>query len=254
MSRVCLIGIGAGDPEDITVKAVNALNRADVVFFPVKDADRGDLRRYRHEICDRYLQGQRPRIVEIPDPPRDTRSGPYRGAVRRWYEERIATWEDALTQHLGVAEVGAFLLWGDPALYDGTVRILDEVRARGHLTFELDIVPGISALQSLTARHQTTLNQVGGSVLITTGRELTAQWPQGVDDAVVMLDSSCAFMDIDDHTTTIYWGAYLGTPDEMLISGPIWECGEAIRAARSEAKDKHGWVFDTYLLRRARAE
>jgi precorrin-6A synthase len=49
---------------------------------------------------------------------------------------------------------------------------------------------------------------------------------------------------------TIYWGAYLGTPDEILVSGPLAEVAEEIRRVRAEARERKGWMFDTYLLRR----
>lgn len=264
MRRLNLIGIGAGDPEDLTVKAVKELNRSDVLFFSAKERDRGDLLRYRQELCRRYIEHTNYRIVEITDPPRDTPPPAdtppptdtphtsYATSMQRWYDQRVAAWEEALLENLGSDQTGAFLVWGDPGLYDGTLRILEAVRARREIDFELTVVPGISAVQSLTARHRTTLNQVGGSVLITTGRELLDTWTDRIDDAVVMLDPHCRFADIEDRQTRIYWGAYLGTPDEILISGTIDECGDEIERARAEAKERHGWVFDTYLLRRDR--
>ena len=42
-----------------------------------------------------------------------------------------------------------------------------------------------------------------------------------MDDVVVMLDAHCTFAGIEDQDADIFWGAYLGTPDELLISGPI---------------------------------
>lgn len=250
--QLSVIGIGAGDPEDITLKAVKALNRSEVLFFPAKRSDGGDLLRARYEICQRYVEDEHQRIVEIEDPERGSSAQDHRGAVEHWYDQRVTAWEEALGAHLGEGEVGAFLAWGDPGLYDGTLRVLEAVRSRGTIDFELEVVPGISAVQALTARHKITVNQVGGSVLVTTGRGLTEAWSKGVDDVVVMLDPSCSFEELDDKTTLIYWGAYLGTPNEILISGTIGECGESIERARAQARDRNGWIFDTYLLRRVR--
>jgi precorrin-6A synthase len=190
-------------------------------------------------------------VVEIADPRRDD-SGPYGENVRAWHEERAARWERAMATELAEGQHGAFLVWGDPALYDSTLRILEEVRARGEVPFDLDVIPGISAVQSLAARHQIPLNRVGNSVLVTTGRRLAAEWGDGERDVVVMLDAHCSFLQLDDGATTIYWGAYLGTEDEILISGTIAECGEEIRQARTRARAEKGWVFDTYLLRSSR--
>jgi precorrin-6A synthase len=49
---------------------------------------------------------------------------------------------------------------------------------------------------------------------------------------------------------TIYWGAYLGTADEILVSGPLAEVADEIQRVRARARDRKGWMFDTYLLRR----
>ena len=36
----------------------------------------------------------------------------------------------------------------------------------------------------------------------------------------------------------------------MLIAGPLGEVGERIVAARAAARAAHGWIMDTYLLRK----
>ena len=49
---------------------------------------------------------------------------------------------------------------------------------------------------------------------------------------------------------TLYWGAYLGTPDEILVSGPLAEVADEVVRVRAEARERKGWMFDTYLLSR----
>jgi precorrin-6A synthase len=246
-----VIGIGAGDPDYVTVQAVAALRKIDVFFFVDKGDDKSELRQLRHAICARHITHDDYRIVEIDDPERDT-AAPYGEAVRAWHAERVALWAGALTTELSEGQSGAFLAWGDPALYDSTLRILDDVRADGGLEFDLEVIPGISAVGALTARHQIPLNRIGHSVLVTTGRKLVEEWEDGRRDVVVMLDAHCSFLQLPDDAATIYWGAYLGTADEILISGTIAECGEEIARVRSEARAKKGWIFDTYLLRSLR--
>jgi precorrin-6A synthase len=250
--RLNAIGIGAGDPEYVTVQAIKALNQTDVFFFLEKGEDKDDLLALRREICDRYIEHDRYRIVEASDPERDLRGPHYGDAVADWRERRIVQWEHLLSNELDDEQTGAFLVWGDPAFYDGTLRILEALRARGTLDFELSVVPGISAIQALAARHQIPLTPLGGPLLVTTGRELAKGWPEGADDVVVMLDPNCSFKELDDQSTLIYWGAYLGTADEILISGSIKDRGGDIERARSAARDRKGWMFDTYLLRRDR--
>lgn len=141
-------------------------------------------------------------------------------------------------------------MWGDPSLYDSTLGILEEILGRGTVEFEYDVVPGISSVSALAARHRTGLNRVASAVQITTGRRLAEGFPAEADDVVVMLDAHQAFREFADEDIHIYWGAYIGTPDEILVSGPIAEAAPRIERLRAEARERKGWIMDTYLLRR----
>ena len=227
-----MIGIGAGDPAWLTLEAVSALKSLDVLFV----LDKGDeLTAARRSMVARHAPGVRE--VAIVDPPR----GRGAEAVAAWRAERVALVSAAL---VGESGVGGFLAWGDPSLYDGLMSVLDEVGV------PYDVVPGISALAALTARFRVPLNRVGGSVVITSGRRLAAEGMLA-DDVVVMLDSDLAFLGVDP-AVEIYWGAYLGTPDELLVSGVLGDVRDEIVRVRSEARRRKGWMFDTYLLRRPR--
>jgi precorrin-6A synthase len=250
MRHLKIIGIGAGDPGYLTIQAIEQLNLVDVFFLVDKGEDKSDLLHMRNEICARYIEHGNYHTVEIPDSPRDAFSPDYGEAVRAWHLQRVRQWAAVMSAELAPDQVGAFLAWGDPALYDSTLRILREVQAQGGLEFDLELIPGISAVQALAARHQISLAQVGGSVVVTSGRQLLEQWRGGANDVVVMLDAHCSFLNLDDRDATIYWGAYLGTEDEILIAGTIAERGEEIRRVRDEVRARKGWVFDTYLLRR----
>jgi precorrin-6A synthase len=155
-----------------------------------------------------------------------------------------------IEQELGDGECGAFLVWGDPSLYDSTLRIIDQIIAKGTVAFEYEVVPGISSVQALAARHKIALNRIGRSVHITTGRKISEGLPDDIDDVVVMLDADCSFKNIDDPGVDIYWGAYIGTDDEILVSGNLLERTQDIEQIRREAKEKKGWIMDTYLLRK----
>jgi precorrin-6A synthase len=255
MRTVLVIGIGAGDPEHVTVQAIRALNRADAIFVAEKGTQADELAAARRELLARYLDPARPpgvpRVVALADPPRDRRAPGYAAAVDAWRAERGRVWEAAIAR-LGEDECGAFLVWGDPAIYDSTLAILDDILARGEVAFDHEVVPGISSLQALAARHRIPFNRVAGAVQITTGRRLADGFPAEADDVLVMLDAGCTFRrfaDTDD--VDIYWGAYLGTPDELLVAGRVGEVADEIERLRAEARARKGWVMDTYLLRRA---
>ena len=250
MKRILLIGIGAGDPEQITLQAIKALNRAQVLFLFDKGPDSDDLLRFRREICARYLQRQDCRWVRIRDPQRSEDPQAYACGVEAWHAQRSRLFEQMIAEHVGENETGALLIWGDPALYDGTLRIIERILARGREVFEYEVIPGITSVQALAARHRIPLNRIGEPVRILPGRRLAECAPGEVRNEVVMLDSHCTFERFLGQGLDIYWGAYLGTPDEILIAGKLDELCEQIKRTRRQARLRKGWIMDTYLLRK----
>jgi precorrin-6A synthase len=252
MRTVLVIGIGAGDPEYVTVQAIRALNTVDVFFLIDKGRQKQDLVRLRKEICDRYIENRTYRTVEVHDPPRDRAAAEYRPAVEAWRRSRLDLYEALIRDELAEDECGAFLVWGDPSLYDGTLEIVGEILARGSLQFEYRVIPGISSVQALAARHKIALNRVGQPVHVTTGRRLAEGFPDNADDVVVLLDADCTFNEVAAPDDTIYWGAYLGTEDEILVAGELHDVAAEIQAVRRAARERKGWIMDVYLLRRTR--
>ncbi|MGW6057854.1 precorrin-6A synthase (deacetylating) [Streptomyces sp. NPDC055189] len=260
MREIHVIGIGAGDPDQLTLQAVKALKSTDVFFILDKGEEKDDLVRLRRDLLDEHRAAADGayRVVEARDPARDRKAGgaDYSPAVGDWRSRRAEIYERLIADELGEDESGAFLVWGDPSLYDGTIGVLEEVLGRGAVAFSYDVVPGISSVSSLAARHRTGLSRVGRPVQITTGRRLADEgFPEGVDDVVVMLDARQAFLRYqsengDGGDMYIYWGAYIGTADEILVSGPLDEAAPRIEALRAEARERKGWIMDTYLLRR----
>lgn len=252
MRRIHVIGIGAGDPDQLTLQAVKALRDTDVFFVLDKGEEKSDLVELRRDMLRTHVPEGTYRVVRARDPERDRSAGgaAYSPAVEDWRRARADIYERLIAEELGEDETGAFLVWGDPALYDSTLGILEEVLARGTVEFTYDVVPGISSVSALVARHRTGLNRVARPVQITTGRRLAEGFPEGVDDVVVMLDAHQVFRQYADQDIDIYWGAYIGTPDEILVSGPIAEAAPRIERLRAEARERKGWIMDTYLLRR----
>ncbi len=133
----------------------------------------------------------------------------YLDRVDDWHDAIAALWDASITAHLPYGGRVALLIWGDPSLYDSSLRIAERLRAAGR-EVKVRVIPGLTSLQMLTARHAIPLNTLGGPVQITTGRQLRDHgWPDGVATLAVMLDGSCAFADL---------------PPEDVTSGgaPIW--------------------------------
>lgn len=244
-----VIGIGPGGPGHVTFAAAEAMAGVDAFLFLDKGSAKHSLLDARREILDRYApQGYR--MIEIADPPRDRDPDGYATEVRRWHGARASVVERVLLEEVGAGGVAAFLVWGDPALYDSTLRIVEDITGRGVLAPEVTVLPGVTSISALTAAHRIPLNRIGEPIHITTGR-LLADTPAGADtNQVVMLDSYLAFRETADPDDHIWWGAYVGTPDEILISGRVADVADRIAETRAKARESTGWLMDVYLLRK----
>lgn len=250
MKQILVIGIGAGNPDYITMQAVKALNRVDVFFLMDKGQHKDKLIDLRREICERYISDPAYRFAEAHSPERERGDVDYAASVDELNRAKQQTFERLINDELSDGQCGAFLVWGDPALYDSTIRILRAILASGRCAFEFDVIPGITSVQALAAQHKVPLNSIGRSVEITTGRRLAAGQVSDADSLVVMLDAEDAYHHVADPETEIYWGAYLGTTDEILISGKLGDVADDIERVRKAARAEHGWIMDTYLLRK----
>lgn len=237
MVEITLVGIGTGNPEHVTLEGRRTIAEAELILIPRKAA-KDDLAHLRERIV--ADAASRARIVHFAYPTRDE-SLPYQERVRIWHDEIARRWRAAI----GDAPAVTLLVWGDPGLYDSTLRIA--ARLPGART---RVIPGITALQALTAAHAIPFNTVNGPVTVTTGRRLRESgWPEGAETVVVMLDGECSFQALHEDLH-IWWGAYLGMAEQILDHGPLSQAAPRIVAARAAARERHGWIMDTYLLRK----
>lgn len=245
MRKLALIGIGTGNPDHLTRAGEAAIREADLILIPRKGDRKADLADLRRDICARVLgSGQMSRIVEFDLPVRDE-TGDYRQRVDDWHDDIARAWIRALEERDG--ERVALLVWGDPSLYDSSLRIAARLDPGPRIT----VVPGITALQALTAAHAIALTEIDAPVHVTTGRRLCSDgWPAGAGTVAVMLDGACSFQSLEPSGLYIWWGAFLGMENQVLRAGPLSETGPEIIRIRAEAREKHGWIMDTYLLRR----
>lgn len=251
MKTLYLIGMGPGGPEYLTIQAIETMKKVDV-FFMLEKEGRGkdELLRMRHDILERYLGDSGYRVVTATSPERRAEPGGYQETVRVWHDTKRALFERLIAEELADGQCGALLLWGDPSLYDQTVSLIADLVARSAGAVDFAIIPGITSVQVLTARHRIPLNRVGESITITTGRHAEHCDPSEIHNAVVMLDYNASFQRFTGQDMDVYWGGYLGTSDEILVSGPVDEVLDDLLRIKSEAKADKGWLMDIYLLRR----
>jgi precorrin-2/cobalt-factor-2 C20-methyltransferase len=134
--RLYGVGIGPGDPELLTVKAVRVIAAAPVVAFFAKAGRRGNAR----TIVDGWLK---PSHVELPlYYPMTTESHfddpPYWEALAEFYSESAA----AIAAHLTAGRDVALLSEGDPLFYGSFMHLFIRLRER----FAVTIVPGVSSI------------------------------------------------------------------------------------------------------------
>ena len=251
MNKIYLIGIGPGSPDYLTVQAINTMKKVDV-FFLLKKGEKkdDDLLKIRREILERHLDIGKYRVVIAKIPERKKSGKIYKEGVEAWRQQKAEIITELIKDKMKDEEKGAFLVWGDPSLYDGQLEILRHILEEESIDFEYEVIPGISSIQVLAAKHRIPLNRIGESIVITTGRKLRECQTDEVINTVVLLDSRSAFERFQDTDIDIYWGGYLGTKDEVLISGKLKNIIGNIKRIRKEAKKKKGWLMDTYILRR----
>lgn len=249
MIELSLVGIGTGNPAHLTLQAIEALNAADLILIPTKGPDKDDLAGLRRRICADAITAPEVRIAEFALPERDPAIADYAARVAAWHDAIAAIWATEIRAHIGTAGRVAFLVWGDPSLYDSTLRIAERV-ARD-LPLEIKVIPGITAIQALTAGHAIPLNRINAPVTITTGRRIRDHgWPEGADSVVVMLDGDCSFRTLDQPGLHIWWSAYAGMEEELTLSGALPDIADEIVETRAKARAAQGWIMDIYLLRR----
>ncbi|MGB1207747.1 MAG: SAM-dependent methyltransferase, partial [Paracoccaceae bacterium] len=155
MNTICdeiwLVGIGTGNPDHLTGEGRRALQQAGRVLVPHKGPGKDDLAALRMEILRSCHATAR--VIPFDMPVRDE-TLPYQTRVAAWHDAIATRWQAALAAHQDVDGPVALLVWGDPGLYDSTLRIADRLRPKPRLR----VVPGVTALQALTAAHAIPFN------------------------------------------------------------------------------------------------
>jgi len=246
MIDLWLIGIGTGNPDHVTFQAAEAIRKADLILIPRKGPNKADLADIRHQIIAKVAAEALPRVIEFDIPVRKA-DGNYLDGVSDWHDAIAIVWQQTITLHEADNKRVALLVWGDPSLYDSTLRIADRLEPKPNIT----VIPGITSLQVLTAAHAIPINRIGAPFTVTTGRKLRENgWPEGADTIAVMLDGECSFQHLEAENFEIWWGAYVGMPEQILLSGKLHEIRDTIVNYRAESREKHGWIMDIYVLRK----
>ena len=246
MFELFLVGIGTGNPEHITIQARRAIEEADSILIPYKGSEKSELVDVRLKICKEIVNGKKTKIVQFDLPKRDL-SYSYQEGVEKWHDNVARVWSSTIRENCSEGTKVALLIWGDPSLYDSSLRIAERIKPK----LKIQVFAGITSIQALTAAHQIPINEVGEPFVVTTGRKLLeCGFPQGVKTAAVMLDGKCSFQSLREKNLYIYWGAYLGMENEMILKGWVKDVAKKIIEIRADARNLNGWIMDSYILQK----
>ena len=243
--KLSLIGIGCGNPAHLTLEAIAAINAADLILLPEKGAEKAALAGLRQAILGAHLRNPSALLRAFAMPQRRKDQG-YLQGVSDWHDEIAACWQAEIAAAGNPAHV-ALLVWGDPSLYDSSLRIA----ARLDPAPEIRVVPGVTSLSMLTAAHAVPLNALGASVAILPARILRESgWPEGIDRLAVFLDDGTTLATLPNDCR-IWWGAYLGMAEQALLAGRLGDLRAHLGALRAGLRARHGWIMDLYLIQRS---
>ena len=245
MIDIFLVGIGTGNPEHLSLEGVDILNEVDLVLLPRKNNKKLELFSLRKHICESIIKNKKTIIKEYEVPERIEASS-YSYSVNIWHKKISENIFQIIKEVKNKNFKLAFLIWGDSGLYDSTLRIISKM----NIDYKLKIIPGISSIQALTSAHLISLNEIGESVLITTGRKLKDEMFIDNQKVLVLLDGKCSFKNLNIEKYFIWWGAYLGMKKQVLIKGLLKDVYKKIISQREDSKKKNGWIMDTYLLKK----
>ena len=249
-----LIGIGFGNAKHVTKEAANTIKNCNLILIGKKKEEKSDIADLKTYICKFFVKINSVSFQEFIIPERQSFSKKYVNSVVEWHDQIAKTWVEIINGYTSrtkkmTLNVGV-PIWGDPSLYDSSQRIALRVKNTLRNT-SIKLIPGLSSIQLLVSAFGIPFNEIGKSVLITTGRLLKEKgWPDGVETIYVVLDGECSFKFLQVNNIYVWWAAYLGMKEQTLIQGEVQKIGQDIINTRNTLRSVKGWILDIYKLQR----
>ena len=212
--RLLGIGVGPGDPDLITVKALRALESCDAVLVPSTEAS-GDNAGRAETIILAACPEIADKIVRVPFTMKDPT-----GVTTR----RMTNWQTSAAVAVEKIQSGAtkigFATIGDPSVYSTFSYLVASVREQ--VDVEVEVIPGITAMQALAAASKTPLcegDEVLALVPLKKGIKQLIEVSKLADTCVVY-KAGRHFAALKQHLGEVgedaVVGSNIGLPDEQI--------------------------------------
>ena len=221
MNKLTAVGVGPGDPELITVKGMNAIQAADLIFVPRSQNGEQSL---ALRIAEIWLDREQQQVVELLLP------------MTRDADRLLPAWQAAAGQiarafaaHPKPSAQGVYLLLGDPLLY-GTFTYIWGQLAQQYPHIAIEIVPGVTSFAAGAAQAQFILGETSDRVAILpasyeTDETRLRRLLSDFDTVILMkvgrvLPQILAELEEMNLLETSLYAERVGMPEELIAKGP----------------------------------
>ena len=139
------IGCGPGDPELVTIKAINLIKNADIIFTPTARENKPSV---ALSIVEKYVsKGTEVRQLIFP--------------MTKDVTKLKESWKNnanEISEAVRIGKKAVYLTVGDPSLYSTWIYIHKEIQTN-HKDVEVEIVPGITSIFSFSAELKTPVGE-----------------------------------------------------------------------------------------------
>jgi precorrin-2/cobalt-factor-2 C20-methyltransferase len=141
--KLFCVGCGPGDPELLTIRALNLITEADVIFVPTSKLDKPSI---ALSIVAKYIK-ETTKIINLVFPMVKDKD-----ALKDYWKKN--TFE--ISQMVRTGKKTLYLTVGDPSLYSTWIYIHRELK-KNHKDIEIEIIPGITSIFAFAAESKISL-------------------------------------------------------------------------------------------------
>ncbi|HZH38667.1 MAG TPA: precorrin-2 C(20)-methyltransferase [Bacillales bacterium] len=143
--KLYCIGCGPGDPDLLTLKAINIIKNADIIYTPTAREGKPSV---ALSIVERFLN-------------KDTEIQQLVFPMIKDFNKLKENWKDntkEITNSIRNGKKAIYLTVGDPSLYSTWIYIYREI-TNAHKDIEVEVIPGITSIFSFSAEIKTPIGE-----------------------------------------------------------------------------------------------